>query len=276
MAKSMYGTMATFTVLGIAIPLMACSQSPGVTAIAGMLLPLNPSFGDMLNISEQAATIFSIPAMISTCFGFFFIAGKQLTAMGNSGYISVFQATQVSPSTTSSTTSSAVSTNSSETSSSNQVAGAEKRSAQPTSAKAYIIVACCGMTINCLGLIPGAGIHFFNDFFGLMLLSSFTVYMWIFFSYYIFKTKYNRVSHGLNPCGIYTPIVGFSIFLLAFISKMAIVDGGDYHPILYLLGYLALASAVYYFHSSKNITYSDEEQEALFGAYVIKGIHCCF
>jgi ethanolamine permease len=66
---------------------VAASLPPGVFTLQDSLTPLNYGFRHMFQCSDEVASLFSLPALYATAFGFIFCFGRQLRSMGNSGII---------------------------------------------------------------------------------------------------------------------------------------------------------------------------------------------
>jgi hypothetical protein len=241
MAKSMIACMATFTLFAVCLPFLVCSQAPGLAQVQQLFLPLNPGYSRIFGISEHLATLFAVPTTLLSALSFFFIACKQLSAMGQSGYLPL-------------------------------LGGHGRRSY--VSEVTYVFVAILSFVINCISLVPGGlGTYFLHDFSNLALLGGFCVYLWTFVGYALYRKRYCRTDGGFKaPMGLVSAGLGFAIFALALVSLVALFDGGNYRLAVYYVVYMIIVSSAYFLYSSKHLTFSQNEQKAMFGAYVVKGI----
>jgi hypothetical protein len=241
MSKSMIACMLTFTIIAISLPLLVCSQAPGITEVQQLFLPLSPGYSRIFGISRRLATFVAVPTTALSGLSFFVVAAKQLNSMGRSGYLPL---------------------------------GGHGRRGDVSEAS-YVCVAVVSLTIKSISVIPGLRKDFKHDFPCLALLGAFSVYMWTFVGYSIYKKHYCRTDSGFKaPFGIYTAAVGFLIFALSLMSLLVLFDGGNYRLVIYYVVYFAMTSAVYLLYSSKHMIFSETEQKVMFGAYVVKGESC--
>ncbi len=238
----MIACMVTFTILGIVIPFIVCSQDPGTAELIDTSLPFNYGYSKMFKMSYLLCNMFAIPGSYCTAFGFFYVSSKQLAAMSKSGLLPACLG---------------------------RAYGHEHDGVVPITAYVSVVVVC--LLINCIGLSSYVYDNFLIDLFLLALLGSFIVYLCTFVAYGIYRAKFSRLERPFtNPFGITSAVIGFIVFFLSTLSVVAL-QGGNYRVIVIFIGYLMLCSIYYYFYGSKTMYYSDEEQMAMFSAYVIKG-----
>jgi ethanolamine permease len=222
---------------GLAILFLTCSQSPGIEVVATKLLPLNFGYQRMFNISDEAATWLAIPATYATGFGFMWVYGRQMSSMAKSGLLpAVF-----------------------------------KRSTKDSNTP-YVALAYGSLTSFVIVLLSKYCLPALQEsLYFVCCLSSYLVYLNAFIGFIVFRTKYSSVSrHFVNPFGIPSAVIGMIIFTTAFISVVGFQDG-HYESIIIFIVVLILLSIYYFVWVSATQQYSDDEQKALFTAYIING-----
>ncbi|KAF0720668.1 Aste57867_93 [Aphanomyces stellatus] len=86
--KGQFWAMLTLMATGLTSITIVAGLPPGVLGIPSVLCTSNSGFVKMFNISDKAATIFSINAIIGTIFGFIFAYSKLLTSVASSKLVS--------------------------------------------------------------------------------------------------------------------------------------------------------------------------------------------
>jgi ethanolamine permease len=218
---------------------VASSQPRLLSDAAGELLPLNFGLMRMLNISAPRATWLALPAAYATGFGFIFAYGRQMSSMARSGlFPALFKL----------------------------------RTKKNNSPYAALTVGSILSIIGCFGLFYG-DVAYLENVFAICVLSSYTVYLFAFISYFIFNSKYSTVARAFkSPFGLVGAGLGFCIFLLGIIS---IVGFQKYLSIVTFVIVIVLLSIYYNLYGYKVQKFSEEEQKHLFKAYVING-KCSF
>jgi hypothetical protein len=106
-----------------------------------------------------------------------------------------------------------------------------------------------------------------EDIFHICAVSCYSVYLFVFVSYVIFKVKYSTVQRSFtNPLGIASAVFGSSVFILSLIGLVS-MNNFD-HSVIYC-GLVIVLTIYYYFYGYKVQKFSEEEQKHLFKAYVI-------
>lgn len=231
--------MITCTMLVLIVPFVVCSQSPGTIGNINTLLPMNTGYSKMFDIPEFVTYALAIPGTFATAFGFFFFSARQLSAMGKSGLFPTW------------------------------IGKSTKKENTPYAA----LMVCCvvGMAINFIGLSDVVMDNFLEDLFLLCLLGSYVVYICTFVAFIIYKYKFSSLEKSFtNPFGVWSAYFGIAVFVIDALSVVAF-QGGNYRVIVIFVAYLSLCFTYYYCYSSKTMFYSEEEQTAMFNAYVIRG-----
>jgi amino acid transporter len=115
--------------------------------------------------------------------------------------------------------------------------------------------------------------HFYTElvnYFDLVTsLSSFIVFISALIAYITFHKKYSVLErYFASPLGVIGAYVGILIFLLCFVGGMAFQD--SYIPGTMVIA-VAVISALYFIFFSKGQTFSEEEKDELFKAYLVNG-----
>ncbi len=214
---------------------MTCSQYPGIDLLASIDgYPLTDGFTRIFNISYNAGTCLNIPALIATALGFLYFSARQAHCMAKSGLIhEVF------------------------------------KSVIPSRDTPYAAL----IGFSMMSFFLNIAAHFNNDlidsFYLVTALSSFVVYISALIAYITFHKKYSVLErYFASPLGIPGAYVGILIFLLCFAGGMAFQP--SYIPGTMVIA-VAVLSAVYFIFFSKGQTFSEEEKDELFKAYLVNG-----
>ena len=236
----MFFAMLSLFITAIGVVFTASLQYPGSNdTLANATYPLSYGFSRMFNISEGQANWLSFPALIASFYGFVWSYGRQLSSMAKSGLLPDMIG------------------NMSETTDTPYVA---------------LLV---GMTLSfALALICYYDVFyvsFANDIKALYMLSSYIIYVFMFMSYIVFKSKYSSLTRSFDsPLGIYGAYVGLAVFVVDAFAVMVYYQNSLYA--LYVLAVATLLMAIYYFtFLHGNQQFSEEEKEKLFKAYLING-----
>ena len=211
---------------------MACS----LTAIEELSLELNPlniGFMKMFDIGYDSATIFALPSLFATCFGFIFCYGRLLYALGQSCMV-------------------------------NPVFG--KATAHGTPYVALIGASVLGYVVCVVSYyVPEVR----STVFSLAALCGTTVYISHAVSFIYFRTTFARFDREFrSPLGIPGACVVMLVYGLVIIAVIGFQP--TYYGIYsYLVLVLAL-SLYYFFVARHNQFFSKQEQEILFAGHVAK------
>ncbi len=212
------------------------SQAPGTSELSTFLLPLNPGYTKSLGISDADAVWLAIPAAYATAFGFMFTYGRQMCSMARSGlFPPIFK-------------------------------HRTKGNQSPYSALIF------GSILAIVGVIwiYYQDLTFVAQIFYICAIASYSVYVLIFISYIIFVYRFSSVQRAFrNPFGILSSIYGIIFFSIGLVSM--IFYGTSNVPIIFFVLYMVMCTVYYYFFGFKTQKLSEEEQKAMFTAYVING-----
>lgn len=223
----------------IAVYFTVSCQHPGVEELSGALLPLNYGFSRAFGISYQAATWLTLPAVYGTAFGFMYDYSRQLTAMSKSGLMPLKVPFQ---------------------------------DRFPDAVLyAYLLLG------SLLGFVVMLFVYYLHlltirDLFLICILGGYLVYICVLISYIIFQTRYSSLHREFrSPFGISGAVVGILIFSVSFFSAVALQK--DTVSSVFLAIVLIIVSIYYFVYARYHQKFSDDEQKALFSAYIINGKH---
>jgi len=192
----------------------------------------------MFHISYTHAIWLSLPAIYANFYGFVWATGRQLCHMAKSGLLPI-QLSYMSWSNT------------------------------------PYIASICG-TLVCFFIVLCAYynvfyISFSTDLFRISVLCSYIVYLMLFYSYLIFKDKYSSLAREFHsPLGMFGALLGMTIFSMNAIGMLGFECGQtNQMPLIILSSITCLSTIVYYFILHGNQTFSPEERDQLFKAYLI-------
>lgn len=215
-------------------------QSPGTAQNTEFLLPMNTGFSRMFDMPFYLANIFGLPGTYATSFGFLYTSGRQICSMSKS---------RLFP----------------------ESWGKMSTNDAHTPYMALWIAAAISIVINFMSLSKEILTYFLEDLFLLTLLGSYIVYIWTIYAYIVYKRKFSNLEKLFeNPLGTWGAWFAICIFTLAAISTVAL-QGGNYRVIVIFVGFLILCTIYYVYWVHSRQYFSEEEQAALFQAYVIKG-----
>ncbi len=232
----------TLFVTAVCIVFASSSNEPGSKALVGELMPFNHVYADRLGMAHHKASWITIIAVFTTAFGFMFALSRQIHAMALSGMIPSLFKERVS-----------------------------------FSGAPYIalFISAIGILVVCIPV--GYKYHSFQeDIFNWCTISSYFCYVCTFFSFVELRRKYGVVErYFINPFGIPSAFIGFSIFTINFISAVAFQGQHDgiqhrIHPIVGFVIIFIFALIWYCVYAQKYQCFSAEEQKIMFSAYVIK------
>ena len=190
----------------------------------------------MFSVSETSALIFTLLAKFTTAFGFMFAFSRQMAALQRSKLL--------------------------------LTAFTDKYGEEfclecglvVGSLFGYIVILC----------IWSSRISFLRYLENACLLGSFTAYIGIFASYYVFRSRFSNLAKThRSPLGLYGAVYGSVVFAFAFICMASFQDDGGMSILLFAV-FITFMVVNYYLFAVKQQIYSGEEQAVLFIAYVIK------
>lgn len=229
-------SMLTLLVTSTSIVLTSCSQAPGTTMLPLADLPLSPGYAHAFNYaSPRFLAILAMPGTFSTSFGFMFAYGRQLKAMARSGLLPGYLG---------------------------QAWGAE---GVPLTALLTGSIIGCSVLLFLWLLVPKA----IDRLFGLCMLSSCTVYVAIFASFIIARTRLDTVPRTfVSPFGRVGALYGMSIFALMAIA-LAVFQKDNYVSVIVYVVAIVCAVVHYALIARKREFLSLEEQAQFMKAYLL-------
>ena len=231
------GAIATTCLTSIAVVFLSCSLAPGVFEFKEQFRPLTQGFQYIFALSRPYATIFSLPATVSSGFGFMFYFGQQLMSMGQSGLI-------------------------------HPALGYESPQ-HKSPVVALVFGSVIGYALCALSLwVPSARKQVYN----ISMLGAFATYFSELASFIAFRMYYPTIKREFtSPVGIPGAVYGCGVFLLAFAS----VAGFQKTPeaIVSFAVLTILASVYYYLVVRKRQVFSEEEKTVMFKAYLVKSTY---
>lgn len=229
-------SMLTLLVTSTSIVLTSCSQAPGTTMLPFADLPLSPGYAHAFHYaSPRFLAILAMPGTFSTSFGFMFAYGRQLKAMARSGLLPGYLG---------------------------QAWGAES---VPLTALLTGSIIGCSVLLFLWLLVPKA----IDRLFGLCMLSSCTVYVAIFASFLIARTRLDTVPRTfVSPFGRVGALYGMSIFGLMAIA-LAVFQKDNYVSVIVYVVAIVCAVIHYALIARKREFLSLEEQAQFMKAYLL-------
>lgn len=229
-------SMLTLLVTSTSIVLTSCSQAPGTTMLPLADLPLSPGYAHAFHYaSPRFLAILAMPGTFSTSFGFMFAYGRQLKAMARSGLLPGYLG---------------------------QAWGAES---VPLTALLTGSIIGCSVLLFLWLLVPKA----IDRLFGLCMLSSCTVYVAIFASFIIARTRLDTVPRTfVSPFGRIGALYGMSIFGLMAIA-LAVFQKDNYVSVIVYVVAIVCAVVHYALIARKREFLSLEEQAQFMKAYLL-------
>ena len=236
-------SIATLVVTCFSVLFVCCSVSPGVTVLVHDLNPLNNGFARLFSVSYETATYFALPGTYAVAFGFMFCYGRQLRSMARSGLL-------------------------------NRAIGQDL-----PGRKSPVYALLLGFVLGyaaCLAtyFYPTVG----NQLINIALLGTIASYFSQFASFVVLREAYPTIKREfVSPLGIAGAVYGCTVFALVFVGICAFQ--ADYIPSAVFAVFVATMSAYYYVVVRHRQSFSEEEKEVLFRAYLVKSKLCasiCF
>jgi len=236
----MFLAMLSLFITGIGVVFTASLQYPGSNdTLANATYPMSYGFSRMFNITELQANWLSFPALIASFYGFVWSYGRQLSSMAKSGLLP------------------------------EMIGNMSETTDTPYVALLVGMIMSLALALICYYNV--FYVSFVDDVKSMYALSSYIIYVFMFMSYIVFKSKYSSLARSFNsPLGIYGAFVGLFVFAVNAVAVMVYYKKSLYA--LYVLAVATLLMAIYYFaFLHGNQQFSEEEKEKLFKAYLING-----
>jgi len=231
--------MVSLFVTAICVVFTCCTQFPGTASLVSNTFPLSYGFSKMFNISMSQAMWLSFPALYGNFYGFVWAYGRQLSSMAKSGLLP-------------------------------EVFGSMTE-ATDTPWVALLLGMGLSYVLALLSYYEVFYREFGTDVKFLYMLSSYVIYVFMFISYIIFKSRYSSLARSFtSPLGIYGAFVGLGVFLLNTVSVLLNATN-DEIPFCVVVVTTALMACYYFLVIEGKQQFSEEEKQQLFKAYLING-----
>ena len=236
----MFFAMLSLFITAIGVVFTASLQYPGSNdTLANATYPMSYGFSRMFNITELQANWLSFPALIASFYGFVWAYGRQLSSMAKSGLLP------------------------------EMIGNMSETTDTPYVALLVGMIMSFALALICYYNV--FYVSFANDIKALYMLSSYIIYVFMFMSYIVFKSKYSSLARSFySPLGIYGAFVGLFVFLINTIASLVYFQQALY-PLYFLLVATFLMAIYYFAFLHGNQQFSEEEKEKLFKAYLING-----
>jgi amino acid transporter len=233
--KGYFVSIGTVVLTCFSVVLVACAIHPGTSLVKIRHQPLNRGYEKMFSISNDHASLLSLPATVSAGFGFMFFYGRQLRAMGESGLLNPIFAKEVPD--------------------------------RHTPLGALLIGSAIGYGL-CLVTFVDDSYH--EPLYNLSKLCSFATDLSIFLSFWSFRRNFPTILREfVSPLGMVGAYYGAIVSALAFISVCGF-QKSHYAEIIFV-GLGIIAVGYYYKVVEKRQVFSEEEKKVMFKAYLVKG-----
>jgi amino acid transporter len=227
---------AVMFVTGIALAVLASGNRPGNSVIGDSNYPLSYGFARIFGISVTAATWFSFPAYLANVTSLTFSAARQAINLANSGFSPPFFRWLI-----------------------------------PVLETPYLALlggCSCSFLLNVLIVYQEKALE---QMIILTSLASQIVFVFAFLAYICFRGHYTSLVRSfVSPFGTVGAYIGLAIFSLSFIGTVAAQDGG-WSPIVTIVGATIFMVVCYVIFIGGNQSFSEEEKNKLFKAYLVNG-----
>lgn len=226
--------VVTSTLLAVAV---AC-DAPGSFALSDISsTPLAAGFQRHLHVSERVAKALVIPALFASGSSFFFVGGKQLRSMAESGLFPAWVA----------------------------ASGGSYR----TPHAALLVLGTLSLILLCLSYFIGGDV-----FISIVACGSHaTIFadIAILAAFLQFRSKFSNLEKWFyNPLGTLSVVYGISLLVITCVVT-TVLHYLAFAPLLLIVVILLLATVYYSTTVRSKQGFSDEEQRVMFSAYVING-----
>ena len=221
---------------GLSIIFVVASQYPGPQKAIDNNFPLIYGFMNIFDLPQRLAYFLYIPPFFATIFGFLFCFGRQAMCMSKSGLLpEIFQWTI------------------------------------PVLDTPYISLTIGALLCFILNMMNMFHPRIMHDFFLISSACSFLVYMSAMVSYVYFHANYSTLQRYFHsPLDTKGAYLGIGIFLFCYISTFAF-QGTNVTAFVFTVAVGLLGFVYFCWFMAKNQSFSEEEKEALFKAYLING-----
>ncbi len=222
-----------FTAIGVTI--LGAANAPGIEGLAGESYPLTFGFSRIFKLSENQALWLSFPACLANIVGLTFAASRQAINLAKSG---------LSPPIFKITT-------------------------------PYLDTPYVAILTGCIVSFSLNVVIYYNDramreMVELAALISYMVFFSAFVAYIQFHRNFSTLTRSfVSPLGDKGAYVGMIIFGFSFIGSL-IGQNGRFASIVTIIG-MSIMNLLYFVLIGANHTFSEEERDKFFKAYVVRG-----
>ena len=234
MPRAYIASIATLVSTCFCVIFVSCAASPGVGDLILDLNPLNHGFARIIGVTYDTATVFALPGAYAVVFGFMFSYGRQLRSMARSGLL-------------------------------NRAIGQDL-----PGRKSPVYALLVGFVLGyaaCLAtyFYPTVGKQLVN----IAMLGTIASYFSQFASFVMLREAYPTIKREfVSPLGIAGAVYGSAVFALVFVGICLFQT--DYIAIAVFAVFVAVISIYYYLVVRHRQSFSEEEKEVLFRAYLLK------
>lgn len=234
--RAIMASVSTMVVLILALILVVGSISPGVEIVMKKTFPLNLGLQNVFGVSDNWASLITLPTVIGTFFCFLYAGSHQLYAMASSGLFNPVMK---------------------ETFGVNRVPYV-----------AVLVVIVVSFTIQVI-LFYNMSDRYLDVLFTLSMMSSSPVYVCLCISYMIYSTKFGNLDRSYrSPFGMVGAVFALAVQLMNFISLIGFPSQTDVSSSLFCSA-LGLALIYYFLVAKKRQFFSKEEQKKFLKVYVV-------
>ena len=228
-------SIATLVPLSFAVLFCCSSVAPGIAQLMYEVDPLHNQFQRMFHTTHIAANLIVLPSIYAMCSGSMYCYGKQMKAMAKSGLINPLFALPVCG------------------------------SKMPV--RTLVLGSACSFLVTMTHYLSSQlkGKHLFM----LAAMCAFVAYAAQFASYIIFRYKFAAVKREYtSPLGVFGAVYGFCVFGMTFVGAAGFQS--DYIAVSLFVILLVLVVAYYFYAAMDRQSFSEEEKQVMFRAYLMK------
>jgi ethanolamine permease len=237
MPTILLGTFLFLVVLAFTTLIAACAQYPGPVDLSTYLFPLAGGFAQLLNISENTATLLTIPPGFGSALALLHALGSQTVSVAKSGYFPGF----LSQVTTFSST-------------------------------PYIALLVIGGLGYLFCVIAYYDEIVYLEMGNVSAITSYLIFIFACLSYISFTKNYPSLKREFcNPFGMYGAYLGVAIFSYFLVNSVLLAVWQKDPNFFYIfLVIFVPANILYFFVIMPNLKFSEEEKKVMFKAYLVK------
>ncbi len=236
--RAMVFCASEFITFSVFITLAACSTFPGETILQMVPTPLMFGFQNIFNTNTYNSMWLHFPGIYAPTLTFLFCSGRQLFMIAKSGFLPSFF-TYTTPQT-----------------------------------NTPIVTLAIGTII---GSVMNLTFYYYSDYLivlqYVLILASHIVFINAFIAYLFFRKKYMSLPRSFtSPLGVWGAYYGIVNNLFGFVSIFKYSSRTNALDAFYLLLVFIVSSTIFYWvYLVKRQTFSAEEKQLMFKAYLING-----